>query len=53
MALEKLKIYLTCPSVLVALKLGEMLQLYIYTMTHVVSTSLVVERKVEDSVHPI
>jgi hypothetical protein len=38
---------------LVSPKLQEVIQLYISVTTHVVNMALVVERKVEDSVHSI
>jgi TRAP-type uncharacterized transport system fused permease subunit len=41
------------PPILVSPKLQEVLQLYISATTHVVNMALVVERKVEDSVHSI
>jgi TRAP-type uncharacterized transport system fused permease subunit len=41
------------PPILVSPKLQEVIQLYISVTTHVVNMALVVERKVEDSVHSI
>lgn len=52
MTLEDLKEYMTSPLILAAPK-REVLQLYLYAMTHVVSMTLSVERKVEDNVYPM
>jgi hypothetical protein len=50
--LEDLKEYMTSPLILATPK-REVLQLYLYATTHVVSMTLSVERKVEDNVYPM
>jgi hypothetical protein len=53
MALEEHKKYFSCPPILVSPKPGEVLQLYISTTTRVARKPLVLEHKVENSVHHI
>jgi hypothetical protein len=51
-ALEELKEYLTSTPILVAPRPGEIIQLYNSAITHVINTSLVVERRNEANIQP-
>jgi hypothetical protein len=52
-ALAQLKDFLSKPSVLTAHRKGEQLLLYLAATTHVVSTSIVVERQEDGHAYPV